>query len=490
MSEIIPKYYEDYHELVELMKKSSHDYNFELVEKAYRFAEEKHGDQRRASGIPYILHPTSVACILAELGMDSESLAAALLHDVVEDTPVTLPEIVSLFGQEIAELIDGVTKLGKIPYSSREEQQAENIRKMLIAMAKDIRVIIIKLADRLHNMRTIECMKEQHRRDKALEVMEVYAPIAHRLGIRAIKEELEDLAIRYLDPVGYAEIERQLEKKSKDRVHFVAEIKQSLYDRLEGEIHNVYISGRVKSIHGIYKKTFMKGNVKIGYEISADGAVVHTEAANSAVTEEQLVLGIVSLIPQSIKKWISISDEVYDLAGEEFLDYIYDELTYRIAKKLADCIIADIEACGTASTGSLPAVPKITATTVTLGLVAQAMAQLSDEAANPVVMMNKQTWGAFKAAQAANGYNYDPFEGLPVVFNDSISAFSAATTGVTYAIVGDLGVGAQANFPNGQEIEIKLDDKTKMEYDLVRILGREFVGHAVVAPKAFCKIVH
>ena len=116
MSEIIPKYYEDYHELVELMKKSSHDYNFELVEKAYRFAEEKHGDQRRASGIPYILHPTSVACILAELGMDSESLAAALLHDVVEDTPVTLPEIVSLFGQEIAELIDGVTKLGKIPY--------------------------------------------------------------------------------------------------------------------------------------------------------------------------------------------------------------------------------------------------------------------------------------------------------------------------------------------------------------------------------------
>jgi HK97 family phage major capsid protein len=257
-----------------------------------------------------------------------------------------------------------------------------------------------------------------------------------------------------------------------------------------------YVEGRVRTawerdgITSRVRKTFLKGNVKIGYEISADGAIVHTEAANSAVTEESLTLGIITLVPQSIKKWISISDEVYDLTGEEFLDYIYDELTYRIAKKLADLIIADIEDCGTVSTGSLPAVPKITSTTVTVGLIAQAIAQLSDEAADPVVMMNKATWGAFKAAQAANGYAYDPFEGLPVVFNDSISAFSAATTGVTYAIVGDLGIGAQANFPNGQEIEIKFDDKTKMEYDLVRILGREFVGHAVVAPKAFVKITH
>lgn len=276
-----------------------------------------------------------------------------------------------------------------------------------------------------------------------------------------------------------------------------AECRALLTENVSGTVPvAAYAEGRVRTawerdgITSRVRKTFMKGNVKIGYEISADGAVVHTEAANSAVTEESLTLGIVSLVPQSIKKWISISDEVYDLAGEEFLDYIYDELTYRIAKKLADAIIADIEACGTASTGALPAVPKVVSTTITLGLVAQAMAQLSDEAVNPVVMMNKQTWGAFKAAQAAGNYGYDPFEGLPVVFNDSISAFSAATTGVTYAIVGDLGVGAQANFPNGEEIEIKFDDKTKMEYDLVRILGREFVGHAVVAPKAFVKITH
>lgn len=276
-----------------------------------------------------------------------------------------------------------------------------------------------------------------------------------------------------------------------------AECRALLTENVSGTVPvAAYVEGRVRTawdregITSRVRKTFMKGNVKIGYEISASGAIVHTEAANTAVTEETLTLGIVTLVPESIKKWISISDEVYDLAGEEFLDYIYDELTYRIAKKLADEIIADIEACGTASTGSLPAVPKITSTTVTLGLVAQALAELSDEAANPVIMMNKSTWGAFKAVQAEGNYGYDPFEGLPVVFNDTISAFSAATTGVTYAIVGDLGIGAQANFPNGQEIEIKFDDKTKMEYDLIRILGREYVGHAVVAPKAFVKIVH
>ena len=238
------------------------------------------------------------------------------------------------------------------------------------------------------------------------------------------------------------------------------------------------------------RKTFLKGNLKIGFEISADGAYVHTEAANTATTEEALVLGVTNLIPQSIKKWLQISDEVYDMKGEEFLDYIYDELTYRIAKKAADQLVAAIVACTTGASDNHPAQGQITATTITVGLVAQALAELGDEAADPVVIMNKSTWGKFKAAQAANGYGYDPFEGLPVLFNDSLASFDAATTGVCYAIVGDLGVGAQANYPNGAEIEIKMDDKTKMEYDLVRILGRQYVGLGVVAPKAFCKILH
>lgn len=257
-----------------------------------------------------------------------------------------------------------------------------------------------------------------------------------------------------------------------------------------------YVDNRVRTaweregIMARVRKTFLKGNLKVGFEVSADGATIHTEAANSAVSEESLVLAVTNLVPVSIKKWISISDEVYDLGGEAFLDYIYDELTYRIAKKAADALVAKIIACTASSTTDKPAVPSYTSTTISVGLIAQALALLSDEASDPVIMMNKATWGAFKAAQAANGYNYDPFEGLPVIFNDSITAFSAATTGVAYAIVGDLGLGAQANFPNGQQIEIKFDDKTKMEYDLVRILGREYVGLGVVAPKAFVKLIH
>lgn len=342
-------------------------------------------------------------------------------------------------------------------------------------------------------------IKEEIESRKALEAEKAEKRAAIAAGAGEVKQSFEEREERTI--MTNAEIRKSHEynvayanyiKTGND-----AECRALLTENVSGTVPVAeYVEGRVRTawerdgITSRVRKTFLKGNVKIGYEISADGAVIHTEAANSAVTEESLTLGIVNLVPQSIKKWISISDEVYDLAGEEFLDYIYDELTYRIAKKLADAIIADIEACGTASTGSLPAVPKITATTVTLGLVAQAMANLSDEAVDPVIMMNKSTWGAFKAVQASGNYGYDPFEGLPVVFNDSISAFSAATTGVTYAIVGDLGMGAQANFPNGQEIEIKFDDKTKMEYDLVRILGREFVGHAVVAPKAFVKICH
>lgn len=242
-----------------------------------------------------------------------------------------------------------------------------------------------------------------------------------------------------------------------------------------------------EGIMRLVKKTYLKGNLKVGFEVSADGAVIHAEGDN-AVNEENLVLGTVTLTPQSIKKWISVSDEVLDLRGEAFLNYIYDELAYRIAKKAADQIIAKIEACGTASTTSYPRVPKYASTTVGVGDVAQAMALLSDEAANPVVMMNKATWGAYKAAQYANQFNVDPFEGLPVVFNNSITAFSAATTGVTYAIVGDLGHGAMANFPNGEGIEFKFDELTDMAKDLVRVLGREYVGLGVVAPDAFVKI--
>lgn len=244
-----------------------------------------------------------------------------------------------------------------------------------------------------------------------------------------------------------------------------------------------------EGIMSLVRKTYMRGNLKVGFEISGDGAVVHTEGGD-AISPENLVLGIVELVPQSIKKVVQISDEVYDMRGEEFLRYIYDELTYRIAKKCADLIVADIIACGTVSTTGSPAVPAIKATQISVGLIAQAMSNLSDEASNPVVIMNKSTWGAFKSAQYANSYDVDPFEGLPVVFNNSLTAFSAATSGVTYAIVGDLGQGALANFPNGDGIDFKFDDMTLKKQDLIEVMGRQYVGHGVVAPDAFVKITH
>ena len=236
------------------------------------------------------------------------------------------------------------------------------------------------------------------------------------------------------------------------------------------------------------RKVAMKGNLKVGFEISGDDAVIHTEGA-AAIDPENLVLGVVELVPQSIKKVVQISDEAYDLRGEAFLRYIYDELTYRIAKKIADTMIAKIEACGTVSTTTCPSVASITSTTASLGLVASAIAQLSDEAANPVVIMNKLTYAAFKQAQYAANFAADPFEGLAVEFNSTVKALSAASTGDTWMIVGDLDHGALANFPNGEGIDFKFDELTLKKQDLIEVLGREFVALGVVAPKAFCKVV-
>lgn len=298
-------HYQDFSELKKILEHSGNSYDMELITKAYKLAEESHGDQRRVSGIPYILHPTSVACILAELGMDTESICGALLHDVVEDTPVMLDEIVKGFGKDVAKLIDGVTKISKIPYSTREQQQAENIRKMLIAMADDIRVIIIKLADRLHNMRTMDCMPEQKRRDKSLENMQVFAPIAHRLGIKTVKDELEDRSLQYLDPIGYKEIEDALLMNEEGRDKFIESIKEQILEKTKSIIKNVYISGRVKSINSIYRKTFMQGKtIDQIFDVFAVRVIVDT------VPDCYNVLGVVhdifKPIPNRFKDYISM----------------------------------------------------------------------------------------------------------------------------------------------------------------------------------------
>ena len=243
--------------LVEAIKASGKSYNMGMIEKAYNLANDAHKGVCRRSGEPYICHPLAVARLVLDLGMDTESIAAALLHDVVEDTPTTLDDLKSAFGEEVALLVDGVTKLTKIQFSNIEELQAENLRKMLLAMSRDVRVMIIKLCDRLHNMRTGDAWPEQKRRDKARETMEVYAPIANRLGILNVKEELEDRSLHYLDPVGYEEISKMLSERAGEE--FLASVSGVIEQRLEESgIEGATIKRRVKSIYGIYRKTIMQ----------------------------------------------------------------------------------------------------------------------------------------------------------------------------------------------------------------------------------------
>ena len=246
-----------YDDLKQMVLESGRPYDMEMLDKAYQLAERAHSGQFRRSGEPYICHPLHVAMLLVDLGMDTESLAAALMHDVVEDTSVTLDELESQFGADVAHMVDGVTKLTKIKFSSVEEQQAENLRKMLMAMSQDVRVMIIKLCDRLHNMRTGDAWPEQKRRDKALETMEVYAPIAHRLGISNIKEELEDRSLWYLDPVGYQNIKDLLAENGGRE--FVTNIAEVIRERLaENGMPEAIMKSRVKSVYGIYRKMFMQ----------------------------------------------------------------------------------------------------------------------------------------------------------------------------------------------------------------------------------------
>ena len=250
----------DYENLIECMKMQGGSYDIPLIKKAFEFCVECHKGQKRLTNEEYYIHPFNVAKIIVTLGMDSQSIAAALLHDVVEDTSVTTEDVKKMFGEDVALLVDGVTRIGRLNISSKEQEQAESLRKMLIAMGKDIRVIIIKLADRLHNMRTIDAMPEQKQRDKSLETLEVYAPIAHRLGIRPVKEELEDLAIKHLDPVAYNEIEELLKVRKHQREQILENIEKSIETRLREELPDVKMSfqGRVKSIHGIYRKMYLQ----------------------------------------------------------------------------------------------------------------------------------------------------------------------------------------------------------------------------------------
>ncbi len=248
-----------YDELMAEIKRYHPSKDLSLVERAYKLAREAHGEQKRKSGEPYIIHPLCVAKILAELELDLESITAGLLHDVVEDTHYTLDEISEMFNSDVALLVDGVTKLSNIEYSSKEEMQAENYRKMFLSMAKDIRVILIKVADRLHNMRTLKFMRPEKQKEKAQETLDIYAPLADRLGISKIKTELEDLCLRYLEPEAYYDLVDKINRKQSEREDFVNKIVDEIKEKCgEAGIKNCTVYGRPKHFFSIYKKMHTK----------------------------------------------------------------------------------------------------------------------------------------------------------------------------------------------------------------------------------------
>jgi GTP pyrophosphokinase len=274
--------------LLERVKRIRPTADLELIEHAYHFADWAHSGQTRLSGEPYITHPWNVALIVADMGLDDPSIAAALLHDVVEDTEVEMATIVQEFGEEVARLVEGVTKLRRLQFHTFRQEQVENLRKVLVAMAQDVRVILIKLADRLHNLRTLDPLPEEKRKATALETLQIYAPIAHRLGIWRIKWELEDLAFKHLDHVAYRELARKVEKKRSERVHLIEKAIQQLQRALTEAGLEATVQGRPKHLWSIYQKMQREGvDIDRIYDLIALRVIVNTEA------ECYLALGVV-----------------------------------------------------------------------------------------------------------------------------------------------------------------------------------------------------
>jgi len=279
-------------------------YDMGKIVRAYEYAEKLHDGQYRISGEPYIVHPVAVAEIVASLGLDTDSICAALLHDTVEDCGITIQTLSSVFGDDVGMLVDGLTKLVHIPFTDQEEEHMENLRKMFLAMSKDIRVIFIKLCDRLHNMRTLAVKRDDKRRTTALETMQVYAPLAHRLGMQRIKQELENLALSYLDPIGYAEIKGSIESKYGQNRDFITNIKKQIMQKLTEQGFDFQLDGRVKSVYSIYRKMFNQNkSLDEIYDFYAVRIITQTEL------ECYTVLGIIHdsyrSLPGRFKDYIS-----------------------------------------------------------------------------------------------------------------------------------------------------------------------------------------
>ena len=365
------------------------------------------------------------------------------------------------------------------------EQRSLEIEQMLSNEDADVDALSEEV-NALEERKAFLLAEVEKRKKLVDEIINDKTPVIEGVEREEVRKKMEINELRntpeYIN--AYAEYLKGNEKEmrallSENATNGTVAVPEIVYDMVRTAWEKEGIMSRVR-------KAYLKGNLKVGFEISGSDAVVHTEGGN-AIDPEDLVLGIVELVPQSIKKVVQLSDEAYDLTGENFIRYIYDELAYRIAKKCADVLIAKIIACGTVSTTTCPSVPAIDMA-IAQDTIATALGYLTDEADNPVIMMNKLTYSAFKSAQYNGKYATDIFEGLPVVFNNTIKAYSVASSGDTYAIVGDLDKGALANFPNGEEIEFKFDNLSLKKQDLIEVLGRKFVALGVVAPNHFVKV--
>jgi guanosine-3',5'-bis(diphosphate) 3'-pyrophosphohydrolase len=294
-----------FRELLRTMRENRPGDDLELVRKAYEYSQKNHAGQTRASGEPYLVHPLSVAQVLAELKMDAVAIAAGLLHDSVEDTSVTIVDIRKEFGEQVAHIVEGVTKISQIDFATREEQQAENLRKMMLAMVDDIRVVLIKLADRLHNMRTLEHLTPERQQKIAKETLEIYGPIAHRLGMGKIRGELEDLGFRYLDPLTYQQVHDAVEARRKQGEQFLARVEQTLRDKLKEAGITAEVESRIKRLFSIHKKLVrQKISVDQVYDLYAMRVI--TKSLQDCYAVLGIVHNVWRPVPGRIKDFIAM----------------------------------------------------------------------------------------------------------------------------------------------------------------------------------------
>jgi guanosine-3',5'-bis(diphosphate) 3'-pyrophosphohydrolase len=330
-----------FRELLREMRENRPNDDLELVRKAYEFSQKHHSGQQRASGEPYLVHPLEVALVLAEMKMDAVAVAAGLLHDSVEDTTVTIVDIRKEFGEQVAHIVEGVTKISKIDFSTHEEQQAENLRKMMLAMVDDIRVVLIKLADRLHNMRTLEYLPSERRQKIARETLDIYGPIAHRLGMGKIRGELEDLGFRYLDPIGYEQVRDAVDSRRKKGEQFLASVEHVLRDKLKEAGITAKVESRIKRLYSIHKK-LLKQHISVDQVYDLYAMRVITRSVQDCYGVLGIVHNLWRPVPGRIKDFIamprpnlyqSLHTSVITEEGTSFEIQIRTEEMHRMAEE-------------------------------------------------------------------------------------------------------------------------------------------------------------